>query len=294
VSADSAHSTTEHRSSSSHRQGRLVGALGVLALLSLSAAAVLAGVSWKLVAVSWAAFGAMAVGAPIGARAATADHPLEAVWGYGLASGAMVTSTALFLVPQALGQHGRLGSLGIAVGFLAGYVGHTVGHQFTHADLPIDRTAAELTVHALAAGAIIGGIYTAMPSLTSILGLALISHKAPAGYAAARRLVDADRSVATLLLPAAAVGLVALPVGIAGVRPPTGLRGLLFGVAAGVFLHVAVDLLPECTAGSETCPVDAADPTTDRHRFRDRLRRHAAASAVVGAVTVAGAWWVVA
>ncbi|MFD1589368.1 ZIP family metal transporter [Halorientalis brevis] len=232
----------------------------------------------------------MAVGAPLGARAVSTDHPLEPVWGYGLASGAMVTSAALFLVPQALGQHTRLGSLGIALGFLGGYVGHTVSHRFTHLELPIDHTASELTVHALSAGAIIGAIYTAMPSLTSILGIALVSHKAPAGYAAARRLAARGRSVVTLLLPAAAVGLVALPVGIVGFSPASGLRGLLFGIAAGVFLHVAVDLLPECTTGSDTCPVDASDHSGDVHQLQDRLRTHAAVSALVGGAAVAAAW----
>nr|WP_217650112.1 ZIP family metal transporter [Natrinema hispanicum] len=264
---------------------RMVGGGGLLALIVLSGVATLAGVNWKLVAISWTAFAAMAIGAPLGARAVQSEHPLEPIWGYGLASGAMVTSAALFLVPQALGQHGRLGSLGIAIGFLGGYVGHTVGHRFTHLNLPIDSTAAELTVHALSAGAIIGAIYTAMPSLSSILGVALISHKAPAGYAAARRLAEQGRSVLPLLLPAAAVGLVALPVGIVGFAPASTLRGLLFGIAAGVFLHVAVDLLPECTTGSETCPADG-----DSHFHRDRLRTHAALSATLGGTAVALAW----
>jgi ZIP family zinc transporter len=289
VTADNVHSTSAQQDKTGVSRGLVVGSVGVVALLGLSGIATLTGVSWKLVAISWTAFAAMAIGAPLGARASRSEHLLEPVWGYGLASGAMVTSAALFLIPQALGQHGRLGSLGIAVGFLAGYVGHTVSHQFTHLDLPIDRTAAELTVHALAAGTIIGAIYSAMPSLTSVLGLVMIAHKAPAGYAAARRLADRGRSVTTLLLPAAAVGLVALPVGVVGFSPPSSLRGLLFGVAAGVFLHVAVDLLPECTAGSETCPVDD-DYAGDSHQLQDRLRRHAAVSAIVGGAAVVLAW----
>ena len=267
-----------------------IGGGGVIALVGLSALGLAAGVTWKLLAISWTAFGAMALGAPLGARAAAADHPLEPVWGYGLASGAMVTSTALFLIPQALAQHGRFGSLGIAAGFLAGYAGHSLGHRFTHLDLPVDHTAAELTVHALAAGAIIGAIYGAMPSLTSLLGIALVSHKAPAGYAAARRLAGRNRSIAALALPAAAVGLVALPVAAVGITPTSAVRGLLFGVGAGVFLHVAVDLLPECTAGSETCPADA---TAAGHRRRDRLRTHAAVSAVAGGAAVALAWFLI-
>ncbi|WP_336135583.1 ZIP family metal transporter [Natronomonas amylolytica] len=269
--------------------GLAIGLGGLVALVALSALALAVGVTWKLLAVSWFAFGAMAIGAPLGARTAATNHPLEPVWGYGLASGAMVTSTAVFLVPQALDQHGQFGSLGIAGGFLAGYVGHTLGHRLTHLELPVDHTAAELTVHAVSAGAIIGAIYTAMPSLTSVLGVVLVSHKAPAGYAAARRLVDNGHSAVVLLLPAAAVGLVALPVGIVGFAPSTAVRGLLFGVAAGVFLHVAIDLLPECTAGSETCPTDA-EFDGDLHQLQDRLRTHAAISAVVGGIVVVLAW----
>jgi len=269
---------------------RAIGGGAAVALVGLSALALAAGVTWKLLAISWTAFGAMALGAPLGARAAAADHPLEPVWGYGLASGAMVTSTALFLIPQALAQHERFGGLGIAAGFLAGYAGHSLGHRFTHLDLPVDHTAAELTVHALAAGAIIGAIYGAMPSLTSLLGIALVSHKAPAGYAAARRLAGRNRSIAALALPAATVGLVALPVAAIGITPASTVRGLLFGVGAGVFLHVAVDLLPECTAGSETCPADA---TSAGHRHRDRLRTHAAVSAVTGGAAVALGWFLI-
>ncbi|WP_240729917.1 ZIP family metal transporter [Halalkalirubrum salinum] len=271
---------------------QVVGVGGVAILVILSGLALATGVTLKLIAISWVAFAAMALGAPLGARSAHSATPVETVWGYGLASGAMVASTALFLVPQALGQHGQFGSLGLAAGFLAGYAGHAVGHRLSHLALPVDHTAAELTAHALAAGAIIGAIYTAMPSLTSILGVALVSHKAPAGYAAARRLAEDGRSAITLLLPAAAVGLIALPVGIVGFTPAPMLRGLLFGVAAGVFLHVSVDLLPECSAGSDSCPVEAA-AGSDAHQRHDRLRTHAAASAVTGGAAVALAWAIV-
>ncbi|MFP4625190.1 MAG: hypothetical protein ACLFNI_01200 [Natronomonas sp.] len=73
-----------------------------------------------------------------------------------------------------------------------------------------------------------------------MVGVALVPYKAPASYAAVRRLVDRGRSIAAFLLPAAAEGLITLPVGIA---PPTAIRGLLFGVAASVFAHHVVDLL---------------------------------------------------
>ncbi len=275
------HGADELSGDGTHREW-IVGGLGVAGLLLLTLVAAGFGVTWKLIAISWAAFGAMALGAPLGARAATSNRPLEPVWGYGLASGAMITSAALFLIPQALGQHMRYGGLGIAVGFLAGYVGHMLGHRVSHLDLPIDRVSTELTAHAVTAGAIIGAIYAAMPSLTSILGIAMISHKGPAGYAAARRLADSGRSVAPLLLPAAAVGLIALPVGVVGFSPSPIVRGLFFGAAAGVFLHVAVDMLPECSAGSDTCPGTAQQV--------HQLRSHAAMSSIVGASAVVGAW----
>ena len=291
--------TTEAVSMGLLREGWFVGAAGVGALLVLSAVGVAVGVGWKLLAISWAAFVAMAVGAPLGARATRAQHPFEPVWGHGLASGAMVASTAVYLIPQALDQHSEFGSLGIAAGFLAGYAGHTVGHRFTHLDLPVEHTTAELTVHSVAAGLIIGAIYTAMPSLTALLGVTLVSHKTPAGYAAAQRLAESGRPVITLAVPAAAVGIAALLIGITGLSPPGRLRGLLFGIGAGVFLHVAVDLLPECTTSGKTRPADPeldADsaPETAEHQFRDRLRAHAASSALIGGAVVVAAWLLVA
>ena len=126
---------------------RAVGVGGGSALVVLSGLALATGVTWKLLAISWVAFGAMVLGVPFGVRAAAADHPLESVWGYGLASGAMVTSTAVFLIPQALAQHGRFGGLGIAAGFLAGYAGHALGHRVAHLDLPVDHEEAATRPH---------------------------------------------------------------------------------------------------------------------------------------------------
>jgi ZIP family zinc transporter len=266
-----------------------IGVLGLLAFGGLSVLAATNGL-WKLLGISWVGFLAMAVGGPLGARSAETNHPLEPVWGYGLASGAMVTSAAVFLVPQAISQHPALGGFGIAFGLLGGYVGHTVGHRLAHRDWSLDHTAGALTAHALSAGAILGVIYAAMPSLSSILGLALVSHKGPAGYAAARKLVDAGRPVSVLLLPATAVGLAALPMGLLDVSLGPVVRALVFGFGAGMFLHVATDLLPECTGGNDACVAESGDI----HALHDRFRIHAALSTVVGALVVFGAWVLVA
>ena len=262
----------------------------VLGLLSVPAGAV--GL-WKLLAIAWAAFAAMTVGAVLGARSQEAVAPRRLVWSYGLASGAMVASAAVFLVPPAIGHHAAGGGLGLAAGLIAGFALHTAGHRLTHRpDLPTAPVVTELTVHALTAGLIIGLVYATMPALGLLLGLAIVSHKGPAGYATARRLQRRVQPVARVLLPAAAVGLTALPVGLldwvfAWPAAP-GFQAVVFGFAAGVFLHVAMDFLPRCEIGGEIH--EALGREEADHALLDRLRAHAALSTAAGGLAVALAW----
>ncbi len=267
----------------------LVGIAGVVALVGFSALAA-AGVPWKVLVISWVAFAAMAGSAAIGARAVGEDA-VRLVWGYGLASGAMVTSAAVFLVPQAVGFHGAVGGFGVAAGLVGGYSGHTIGHRLSHREA-FDSAPAQLAAHSLAAGAIIGLVYAALPELGLLLGLAIVSHKGPAGYAAARRLRAADEPVGVLLLPSAGVGLTAIPAAL--LNPPSTpvVNAAIFGFAAGVFLHVAMDFLPECEVGGEVS--EAAGVDADAHALLDRLRVHAVASTVGGAAAVFLAWLAVA
>jgi ZIP family zinc transporter len=268
------------------------GVAGMVALALLSGVGVAVGL-WKVLIIGWVAFVAMAGAAAVGARSASADaHAGRLVWGYGLASGAMVTSAAVFLVPQAIGYGPRLGGFGIAAGLLAGYAGHTIGHRFAHLDLPMESTTAQLTAHSLAAGVVIGAVYTLLPDLGLLLGLGIISHKGPAGYAAARRLSNRNQSVGVLALPAAGVGITALLIGLFQPSVSMALNATVFGFAAGVFLHIAMDFLPECEAGSEVGEVAAL--SGDAHALLDRLRVHAVASTAVGATAVFLAWLVIA
>jgi ZIP family zinc transporter len=265
------------------------GVAAVLVLVSLSGLAV-AGGSFKVVGIAWAAFFAMALAAPVGGRTRHGSTGYL-VWGYGLASGAMVTSAAVFLVPQAIGQHPQFGGFGVALGLLLGFAAHTVSHQLAHMDLPVDRTVAELSVHALAAGAIIGIIYGNMPELGPTLGLAIVSHKAPAGYAAANRLARRDRDWTVLLVPATGVGLTALTVSLVALPASPAVRALVFGFSAGVFLHVAMDFLPRCELGS-----DVHDMLTfhgEAHELLDRMRAHAVVSTALGGLSVFFAWLLV-
>jgi len=281
-------SVTQSVSAARDRTSWLGGA-SLVVFLALSAYVFATGDARKLLGVAWVAFGAMAGAAVLGARAST-DHPTGLVWGYGLASGAMVASSAAFLVPQAVGYAAKPGGFGIAAGILVGFGAHTIGHLVTHRDLPLDRTSAELAAHSLTAGSIIGVVYTAMPELGPLLGLAIVSHKGPAGYAAARRLVAQGRSPMMLLFPSAGVGIAALAVTI--VSFPTGatFRAVLFGFAAGIFLHVAMDFLPECETGSEVHAAATRGRDDHDHAILDRLRLHAVASTALGGIAVAAAW----
>jgi ZIP family zinc transporter len=261
--------------------GVAAGALAVLSALAATTGA------WKLLGISWVAFGAMALGIPLGRRT-LGDRSWALVWGYGLAAGAMVTSAAVFLVPQAIAHDANYGGFGVALGLLVGFAGHTVGHRLAHYDLPLDRTVAELSAHAFSAGVIIGIVYGNMPDLGPILGLAIVSHKGPAGYAAARRLVSNDRDPTVLLLPAAGVGIAAIVASLVQLPAAPAVRGVVFGFAAGIFLHVAMDFLPRCELGSDVH--ELLTVTGDAHELLDRLRIHAVLSTGLGGVAVFLGW----
>ena len=266
-----------------------LGAASAVAFLGLSAYVFVRGDAPKLLGISWVAFAAMAGAAALGGRT-TSDHPRGLVWGYGLASGAMVTSAAAFLLPQAIGYAAKPGGFGVAAGILSGFAAHSVGHRLSHLELPLDRTTAELTAHSLAAGSIIGVVYTALPALGPLLGLAIVSHKGPAGYATARRLARDGRSATMLLLPAAGVGIAALSVSVLSFPTDPVFRAVVFGFAAGIFLHVAMDFLPHCETGSDVHDAVTHGSHEHDHAVLDRLRQQAVLSTATGGILVAGAW----
>lgn len=268
----------------------LVSAAAPLALIILSAFAAAAGL-WKLLAIGWISFLAMAGCAAV-ARLVP-ENALRLVWGYGLTSGAMLASASAFIVPQAINQDPKIGGFGIAAGIIGGFSAHTIGHRLSnasHLNLPFDDTVTRLMAHALAAGLVIGVIYTSLPGLGLILGLGIVSHKGPAGYAAARRLLRSGRPVSVLLFPAAAVGVPAMLVGLFGLSMPAAVSAAFFGFAAGMFIHVAMDFLPQCEAGSEVEEVASSDSTDSSGPLLDRLRSHALVSTAVGGLVVVAAW----
>lgn len=274
----------------SNRVPSRLGVAGVVVLVALSAVAADAGL-WKLLGISWAAFVAMGAAIPFGARAATQRHARTLVWGYGLASGAMITSAGVFLLPEAIEHHPAFGGFGVAFGILVGFATHTLGHQLTHRE-GFDHTAVELAAHSFADGAIVGLVYASHPGLGALFGLAVVSHKAPAGYAAARRLASEGGSVSVLLLPASGMGITAILGGL--LDPPSSevVNALILGFASGIFLHLAMDFLPRCELGSEAYEV--AHESDNAHALLDRLRVHAVASTALGGLAVLAGWVAVA
>lgn len=279
------------------------GWVGVGTMLGASGLAIGAAL-WTLFGIGWVAFLAMAGGAWLGGRERAngahgrARRARRLAWGYGLASGAMITSTGAFLIPSAIQHHAAVGGFGIAGGVFLGFVLHAAQHELAHLPLPFDSTTLQLTAHALAAGLVIGAVYATLPTLGPALGLAIVSHKAPAGYAAARRLHRSGRAPSVLLVPAAAVATMAVPVGLLSPPGSDVVHALVFGIATGIFLHVALDFLPRCEIGGEVSEAaglsDEAGPVDDfdaEHHLLDRLRLHAVASALVGGGIVFAAWW---
>ncbi|MFB6197798.1 MAG: ZIP family metal transporter, partial [Halobacteriaceae archaeon] len=206
--------------------------MGFITLVFLS----LVGIGGKLdkvTGIAWVAFFAMVFGGLFGVYVQV-TRPKWLVWGYGLSSGAMVTSASVFLIPNAINHDPSLGGFGVAAGLLLGFAGHTVGHQLTHTKLPLDHTATELTAHGIATGTIIGVVYASLPELGPFLGVAIISHKAPAGYAVSGRLQrSSNNSPFELLLPASAVGVTAIASALLVPPLSPGLKGVIFGFGAG-------------------------------------------------------------
>ncbi|MFB6265284.1 MAG: ZIP family metal transporter [Bradymonadaceae bacterium] len=278
----------ETSDTSDENRGGLPLVAGGLVALAVATAAAVAADLWKVLGIGWVAFAAMGVGALFGGRSDGGDDVHGAVWGYGLASGAMIASAAVFLVPPAIEFEAATGGAGLAVGVFAGFTTHTLGHHLTHGDWPVDHTVVELTGHAVAAGAVIGLVYATMPQLDVLLGFAIVSHKGPAGFAAARRLHRLDKRTRVLVLPAAGVAVMATAVALVGRSFSASFDAAVFGFAAGMFLHVAMDFLPRCEIGSEIYEVAARQ--SDAHETLDDLRSHAVASTGAGGAIVLAIW----
>jgi ZIP family zinc transporter len=268
-------------------RNRLAVGLGAAALLAFAAVLAVGVATGRSTLVGIVLFAFLAMGGGVALqRYGTFATPSRRLWASGLASGAMLASAAALLAPKAIGQHPQYGGFALAFGYLLGYAGHELGHLVTHRDLPVNAAVAELTLHAALAGSIMGVVYGTLPSLTPLFGYGIVAHKLPAGFSGAETLARDDLPRAVMALPAAAVGLAAVPLSIA--TPDLGpiVEAAFYGVSTGVFAHVALDMIPECTGGGSghghggvACGPDA-----------DRRRHHAVTSTVAGAAALFVLW----
>ena len=284
------HPSTQSQSErTGHRVAVLVGVAALVALVATLALGYVAGRE-KLVGIASFGFVAMVAGVAI-KRYGSFATPRRRLWSYGLASGAMLASAAALLAPKAIGQHPTYGGFAIAFGYLLGFAGHELGHLVSHYDLPLNATVSELTLHAVTAGSIMGVLYGSLSSLTPLLGYGIVAHKLPAGFGGADALERDGLPLVVMALPAAAVGLAAIPLSIA--TPSLGpiVRAVFYGVSTGIFAHVALDMIPECSGGGSGH--SHGDEASFCSHEADAQRRHAVASTIAGAAVLFAVWQVV-
>jgi len=271
--------------STATRQDHWIAIGAVLALIAVLGVGVAADRT-TLVGVTLVAFVAMMAGVAIRV-AGDIGTPTRTVWAYGLSSGAMLASAMALLAPKAIaGQHAEIGGFAIAIGYLVGYAAHEIGHHATHHEWPIELVTGELTLHAIAAGAMMGVLYGSLPGLTALFGYGVVAHKFPAGFTGASAVTDHGKSTIQLVVPAAAVALAAIPASL--VVPPLsgGVQAAFFGLSTGVFTHVAIDMLPECKSGEPDSGHGAVVCAPDA----DHLRHAAVASTLLGTAAIAVFW----
>ncbi|WP_423822984.1 hypothetical protein V5738_03300 [Salinisphaera sp. SPP-AMP-43] len=186
---------------------------------------------WSIVGLS--AFGAVAF--CVGAIVSLLPHHARILAYFdAAAAGAMLSAALLLVAPHAVIDHAETGLLGLLVGLGAGALLHRTGARNDGLSI---LTA--LSLHSLGAGIAVGALYTAMPTLSWAVGIAILGHKAPAGYVLTRRLQSVGQNRLFVVLPALGTGLGALSIAI--MQPAIALPvGLIFGAAAGLFVYVAL------------------------------------------------------
>lgn len=282
---------TETRTDGVRSRNRLalgISALTIVALLGVVGLGLVGGRT-KLVGITVFAFVAMMAGVGLNYVGDFAT-PRRQVWAYGLASGAMLASATALLAPKAISQHPEYGGFAIAIGYLIGYGGHELGHLLTHYELPINAATSELTLHALAAGSIMGVVYGALPSLTPLFGYGIIAHKFPAGFTGAEAIEQSGLPTSLMVLPAATVAIAAIPLSLLTPELSPVVKATFFGVSTGVFAHVAIDMLPECSHVGSHADTAVSHGTISCAHDTDLLRQHAVLSTFVGAAGIFLLW----
>lgn len=202
------------------------------------------------------------------------------VVGHGVGSGMMLASVFVILAPKAFNASPVLAGIGVSVGYAVGYASHELAHIVSHDISLLNRLKqAELTVHSAIAGLIIGVTYSSIPELSVVFGVGIVAHKLPAGFTT---VVADEQRIQSLILPASAVGIVAVPSYLLLPAIPVGVQSVLTGVSTGVFLHIAVDMIPECVSSSERIGHGVIECSSEV----DKQRVYASISVLVGILLI--------
>jgi ZIP family zinc transporter len=261
------------------------GLLSTAALIALTAYTLITDFSGlKVAAIAWTAFLTMTAGAALSTRKLKSKTSI--IWAYGLSGGAALASIMFFVMPRSLQLSTDFGVTGLLAGFLSGLVLHVLTHEVEHTAGEALTDLISVTAHAAAAGLIIGQIYHDLPGVSIVLGFSIVSHKLPAGYIISDKIDSSlQKALQFILLPASVLGAMALLIFNFSISMPGNLQALFFGFSAGIFLHVALDFIPEPEPESHLRKLlsDEEDPLHDK---LDDIQFHCVASTVIGATVV--------
>lgn len=205
---------------------------------------------------------------------------------YGFSSGLMIMSACLFLLPQSFSRSIKFGGIGLGLGIIIGYIIHTLGHLVTHKKVILESNTLSLTVHSILAGVIIGFIYNTQPEISLILGIAIVSHKGPAGYNMAQKLVKEKDSIKYVIYPAIGIGLGSIPTRMISYSLNPLLEAFLFAIATGIFIHLSMDFLPNCEKEEDIIK----HSNCDDHAKIDKYRFQASLSTFIGGILILFLW----
>jgi|APHM01.1.fsa_nt_gi hypothetical protein len=239
----------------------------------------------KVVTVAWTAFFAMMMGTFFSFRELKSRKSV--IWAYGLSGGAAFASILYFVLPKSLQLSTNFGVTGVLAGFLSGLTLHVITHELEHEAGEALTNLVSVTAHAAAAGFIIGQIYSDLPTISIVLGISIVSHKLPAGFIISDKFGKGlKQAMKFIALPASILGAMALIVYNLSISMPVDLQALFFGFSAGIFLHVALDFIPEPEPESHLRKLlsEEEDPL---HEKMDEVKFHCIASTVIGATFVA-------
>lgn len=240
----------------------------------------------KVAVIAWVSFAAMVLGGVI--KELDIDTVRSMVWASGLSGGAALASVFYFILPQAFNLSPEYAATGVVAGFLSGLFVHSSSHRFLHSHSKGRDTLISVSLHSVVAGVVIGMIYQQMPGIGLTLGFAIVSHKLPAGFMIADRIKRENRDFwIKLLLPAAGLGATAQLIFVLPITLGMVMKAVFFGFSAGIFLHVALDFIPNPEPESNLRKLlePGEDPVHDE---MDEWNADFIFSTVIGALVVLG------